>query len=95
LAIVLSQQGEDARVSLALPRALAALGDAALFHAAAPAPSQICAASMFGTGFALRLADAEARAAGGTLIRESAQLTLILPGVAEATALRASPVGGA
>jgi hypothetical protein len=34
---------------------------------------------MFGAGFALRLARAEARAAGGDLIREAEALILTLP----------------
>lgn len=59
---------------LALPRALAGLDDAVLYHAAGEG-----AAGMFGTGFALRLACAEARAAGGELRREGAMLALALP----------------
>jgi hypothetical protein len=38
---------------------------------------------MFGTGFALRLAAAEARAAGGSLERKGDKLRLLLPGLTE------------
>ncbi|MFN3517638.1 MAG: hypothetical protein ACK4YM_10845 [Novosphingobium sp.] len=37
------------------------------------------AAGVFGVGFALRLARAEARAAGGDLLRKDAKLRLTLP----------------
>lgn len=67
---------------MALPQALAALDDSALYSASAPAASPatpLPAAGMFGTGFALRLARAEARAAGGELGRDGALLILTLP----------------
>ncbi len=63
---------------LALPEALDALDDAALYHASAPSSARP-ATGMFGTGFALRLARAEARAAGGDLVRDGALLVLVLP----------------
>jgi signal transduction histidine kinase len=74
-----------ARLTLHLPMALAARDDDALFHAtaAAPPPPQALSAGMFGTGFALRLAAAEACAAGGLLERHEGKLRLSLP---EATA---------
>ena len=56
------------------------MNDEELFHGAAPATHQP-GAGMFGTGFALRLAAAEARAAGGSIMREHEQLLLTLPGL--------------
>jgi signal transduction histidine kinase len=75
LPVALAQGRGLALVRLALPKALAMLDDAALFHAAA----QPVGAGMFGTGFALRLAEAEARAAGGSLHRDGGLLMLGLP----------------
>jgi hypothetical protein len=46
---------------------------------------------MFGAGFALRLARAEARAAGGDLVRDDANLLLTLPRL---TAAKAAPSHG-
>jgi len=64
---------------LPLPAALAGLPDAALYHASARIDSAAPRAGMFGTGFSLRLAAAEARAAGGALLRDGAALVLTLP----------------
>ncbi|MBB3954553.1 histidine kinase dimerization/phospho-acceptor domain-containing protein [Novosphingobium sediminicola] len=80
LPIRLSHRGGAVLAMFTLPQTLAALSDEALFHGAAPATHQP-GAGMFGTGFALRLAAAEARAAGGGLIREGQQLLLTLPGL--------------
>jgi hypothetical protein len=60
-----------------LPAAL--LRDDDLFAASEPAPSRAVSAGMFGSGFALRLARAEAEAAGGSLVRQGDMLTLELP----------------
>ena len=67
------------RLTLDLPAALAAREGDALFAATPGAVPQALAAGMFGAGFALRLATAEARGAGGTLERREARLRLSLP----------------
>ena len=69
------------RIKLELPQALARLDDRDLFQAMASANPQVISASMFGTGFALRLAATEAKAAGGSLERHKDRLVLILPGL--------------
>ena len=69
------------RLDLALPATLAAKADAALFETGAGAVPQVIAAGVFGVGFALRLARAEARAAGGELLRKGDRLRLTLPGL--------------
>ena len=72
-------------VRLHLPAALAAVvGDGTIRapgRAAAPQPAQTLNAGMFGTGFTMRLAKAEARAAGGWLERRGEALQLCLPGL--------------
>jgi len=74
------------RIIARLPAALAARGDADLFDALAPAsPQQALSAGMFGTGFALRLATAEARAAGGALERRDGKLRLSLPVIGQSS----------
>jgi signal transduction histidine kinase len=78
------QAGGQVAIAMSLPAALAGLGNVGLFHASAgDAHGQGASpwAGMFGTGFALRLAAAEARAAGGRLLRENAMLSIILPGL--------------
>ncbi len=72
------------RVSVRLPAALAARADDALFHTGGGQP-QALAAGMFGVGFALRLARAEARAGGGALERRGDKLRLTLPLAGPAT----------
>lgn len=71
----------DAMVELELhlPVALAGMDDTSLFHAVAETTPSGLSAGMFGAGFALRLAAVEARAAGGSLVREGARLRLSLP----------------
>ena len=73
-----------ARLTLQLPASLAALDDAALLQATAAAPPAVTA-GMFGTGFTLRLAAAEAAAAGGELRRRDKRLQLRLPGLTGAS----------
>jgi signal transduction histidine kinase len=68
------------RLTLRLPAGLAWSDDDALFHAGAGAQPQALAGGMFGTGFALRLAASEARAAGGSFERRAEKLRLVLPG---------------
>jgi two-component system OmpR family sensor kinase len=81
LDVSLIGDGDQAKVIFALPQALCHLDDAALFHTA-PAGTGI-GASMFGTGFALRLAEVEARSGGGSLSRDGMFLLLCLPGLTQ------------
>ena len=69
------------RLDLDLPASLAARDDKDLFSAAAGSIPQIISAGVFGVGFALRLAKAEAKAAGGKLDRKQDRLRLSLPGL--------------
>ncbi|MEW4448349.1 histidine kinase dimerization/phospho-acceptor domain-containing protein [Qipengyuania sp. JC766] len=66
-----------ARLAIALPASLA--GDADPFLATAAEAAGSLSASMLGSGFALRLARAEATAAGGAFLREDGALRLTLP----------------
>lgn len=66
-----------ARLACALPARLGAQED--IFAATARSPDSAINSGLFGTGFALRLARAEARAAGGGLRREGSVLELTLP----------------
>lgn len=79
----LRRRNGKVRLDIALPAALAAQQDEALFKAAAGSIPQIIAAGVFGVGFALRLTRAEARAAGGKLDRKDERLRLTLPGLTE------------
>ena len=83
------------RLDLALPAALAASEHDAIFRTAAGAIPQVISAGVFGIGFALRLARAEARAAGGDLIRKGDRLRLTLPGLTEADAPHTDAPGSA
>lgn len=86
LKLKLRERDGMARLDLALPGALASRSGDDLFRAAAGSVPQVIAAGVFGVGFALRLARAEARAAGGDLIRKDAKLRLTLPGLTAAPA---------
>jgi len=66
-----------ARLACTLPAALA--GEENLFAATARSGESAVSPGLFGAGFALRLARAEARAAGGALQREGEMLVLRLP----------------
>ena len=90
LKLKLRQRDGMARLDLALPGVLARLDGDDLFRAAAGAIPQVVAAGVFGVGFALRLARAEARAAGGDLLRKDGKLRLTLPAVS-APGLTAGP----
>jgi two-component system OmpR family sensor kinase len=74
------------RLDLELPATLAAREGDALFHAAAGSIPQVISAGVFGVGFALRLARAEAKAAGGKLDRKTDRLRLSLPGLTRGSA---------
>jgi signal transduction histidine kinase len=69
------------RLTCALPERL--IGEDNLFAATIRNPSGTINAGLFGTGFALRLARAEARAAGGDLARAGDALELTLPLVSD------------
>lgn len=69
------------RLDAGLPAQLANRTKEEIFHAAAGSVPQVVSAGVFGVGFALRLARAEARAAGGDLIRKGDRLRLTLPGL--------------
>ncbi len=77
----LEPDGAGLRFDLTLPAPLAAIEGESLFAAAADAVPQSLAVGLFGIGFTLRLARAEARAAGGDLVRNDTLLTLTLPGL--------------
>ncbi|MBS0254923.1 MAG: sensor histidine kinase [Proteobacteria bacterium] len=79
LPVLLRATERGAELAVQLPAALADLSDAALLRAGADAPEASRAAGMFGTGFALRLAMAEARAQGGELVRRKELVNLFLP----------------
>lgn len=66
-----------ARLTCVLPARLAAEDN--LFAATVRPASSAINAGLFGAGFALRLARAEARAAGGALVLDGASLVLTLP----------------
>jgi hypothetical protein len=72
---------------------LAAREEGAMFGAAIGAVPQAIASGMFGTGFALRLARAEARAAGGSLKRVDNELRLTLPGLTTGTGTHSQAAG--
>jgi two-component system OmpR family sensor kinase len=69
--------GAMARLVCTLPARLAAEDN--LFAATTRASDSVINAGLFGAGFALRLARAEARAAGGSLRRDGAAVELTLP----------------
>jgi len=74
-------EDDQAVLHVELPAALAARDDEAIFRTSASAKSitRTLSAGMFGTGFSLRLARAEAKAAGGSLKRDGNHLWLMLP----------------
>jgi two-component system OmpR family sensor kinase len=81
LKLRLRQKHGVVRLDAALPAQLASRTEEEIFHAAAGSVPQVVSAGVFGVGFALRLARAEARAAGGDLLRKGDRLRLTLPGL--------------
>jgi hypothetical protein len=75
--IVLARNGAKAAIEVDLPASLAGQPD--IFQSSAPTSAQAVTAGMFGSGFTLRLARAEARAAGGDLRRVDDLIVLTLP----------------
>jgi len=86
LAVNLAQHDGMALMALELPAALAALEGSQLMQATAGAGPRKLSAGMFGTGFTLRLAAAEAKAAGGNLERRGNLLEITLPDLTAAGA---------
>ncbi|MCJ2185954.1 sensor histidine kinase [Novosphingobium beihaiensis] len=82
LALTWSAGSRSVTVRVALPAALTAREDGELFGTKPGERGQPLSAGMFGTGFTLRLAAAEAAAAGGSLQRDGDALCLQLPGLA-------------
>ena len=76
LAAAIETDGAAVRLDIALPPSF---DPEALFSSTAPADDAAISASALGTGFALRLARAEAIAAGGGLDTRAAGLRLTLP----------------
>jgi len=79
LSLDLRTHGDFAQIGIILPAALRALSDDELFAAQAKERGPALSAGMFGLGFTLRLASAEARSAGGSLLRDGEELVLSLP----------------
>jgi len=80
LAIRIEDAGERVVLSISLPQALAS-PDASNRPAPPHEPTRALFAGTFGIGFTLRLAAAEARAAGGSLERTATRLSLRVPGL--------------
>ncbi len=77
IALTLSVEGEQVALQAQLPAKLAAADN--LFASELRSGGSTLSSGIFGAGFSLRLARAEARAAGGELVREEDRLVLILP----------------
>ena len=77
LRIRVAPEGAGTVLEIDLPASLASRAE--IFDSAAPIQPQAVTSGMFGAGFALRLARAEARAAGGELSRLDDVLRLELP----------------
>lgn len=85
LGLAVTSQGGNVALVIDVPGGLDAMleeGATSLTPQAGSSPSF----GMFGIGFTLRLAAAEARAAGGALVRDDVVLRLTLPGLTLATA---------
>ncbi|OYW46529.1 MAG: hypothetical protein B7Z08_06930 [Sphingomonadales bacterium 32-68-7] len=85
-AIDVTLAGDAGAVTLRAELPAALLGDDDLFSAADPARPGALSAGMFGHGFTLRLARAEAAAVGGSLERHDDLLILSLPALTAAEA---------
>ena len=81
LGLELAAERDGVRLAIALPAALRERDDAALFAVEPASAEGSSALGLLGGGFALRLARAEAAAAGGSLGRDGARLVLHLPGL--------------
>lgn len=85
LSLRLTVQGDTAQFSAGIPRRLGEREGEKLFEGGIANGQNAISAGMFGSGFALRVARAEARAAGGELQRDGDELVLSLPLTAAAT----------
>lgn len=83
LEVTIDRQAGEVVLAMQLPAAQAGIDEAALFHAAASPAADAPQAGMFGTGFTLRLARAEAKSAGGRLDMHNAMVILGLPDLTE------------
>ncbi|GAB4481783.1 MAG: hypothetical protein OHK0018_13260 [Erythrobacter tepidarius] len=90
---VMGQGQALARLSCTLPAELARAED--LFAATVRPAGGMINTGLFGAGFALRLARAEVRAAGGALVREGNAVVLTLPLLTGSDTLPSPAVGGA
>ena len=77
IALHVTHQETGALIAIDLPASLA--GTADIFSASLQGNQRTISAGMFGSGFTLRLARAEARAVGGDLAREGDTIHLCLP----------------
>ncbi|MEO5587386.1 MAG: histidine kinase dimerization/phospho-acceptor domain-containing protein, partial [Novosphingobium sp.] len=93
LRLRLRTRGSEIRFKVQLPAALAARADEDLFRASTIGAASALSAGNFGGGFALRLAAAEARAAGGSLERRGDRLRLVLAGLTGAALPHSDAVG--
>ena len=75
--VALASDGKHVTLEADLPAGLAVNGDP--FAASTPGPPRAISAGMFGLGFTLRLARAEAEAIGGSLERHEDRLRLVVP----------------
>jgi signal transduction histidine kinase len=77
--VELSLRGQPDGIVLETELSASLAAEADLFATPSPAEGQAVTAGMFGTGFTLRLARAEAQAAGGSLVIRGETLVLALP----------------
>ena len=84
LAATVTSDGPTAHLTCELPVQLMSEED--VFAAEARPVGSAVNAGLFGAGFALRLARAEARAVGGALVRENDTIVLSLPSAEDSTA---------
>lgn len=90
--LVLAGDGKDITLDADLPAALAGNGDP--FAASTPGQPRAISAGMFGAGFTLRLARAEAEAIDGTLEQVDDQLRLAVPALTASQAAHTQGNGG-
>lgn len=83
--VELALRGAESGIELEIELPLALAGQADIFAAGARNDAPALTAGMFGTGFSLRLARAEAAASGGSLVLRGESLVLTLPGLTGAT----------
>jgi signal transduction histidine kinase len=79
--VELALRGDEGGIELETELPLALAGESDLFAAGVRSEATAVTAGMFGAGFTLRLARAEAEAAGGSLILRGETLVLSLPGL--------------